>query len=158
MNWYVIYTKPRWEKRVATQLEEMEIETYCPVVTEVRQWSDRKKKVVTPLFKSYVFVRRNEKTREEVFEVPGVIQYLFWLGKPAIVKEKEIETIKSWLNNDEIEIVSTDHLSPGDQVTIAEGDFKGQEAIIQKIGKKRMRLVLRSMGYVVNVRSSDVVE
>jgi transcriptional antiterminator RfaH len=158
MNWYVIYTKPRWEKRVATELEELDIEAYCPVVTEVRQWSDRKKKVVTPLFKSYVFVRLTEKTRQEVFKAPGVIQFLYWLGKPAIVKDAEIEIIKDWLNNDDIDIVSTDHLSPGDQVTIAEGDFKGQEAIIQKIGKKRMRLILKSMGFVVNVRSSDVVE
>ncbi|WP_317133595.1 MULTISPECIES: UpxY family transcription antiterminator [Antarcticibacterium] len=115
MNWYVIYTKPRWEKRVATELEETNIESYCPVITEVRQWSDRKKKVVTPLFKSYVFVRLTEKSRQDVFKAPGVIQFLYWLGKPAIVKDKEIETIKSWLNNDEIEIFSTDHLSPGDK-------------------------------------------
>ena len=158
MNWYVIYTKPRWEKRVATELEELDIEAYCPVVTEVRQWSDRKKKVVTPLFKSYVFVRLTEKTRQEVFKAPGVIQFLFWLGKPAVVKDVEIETIKKWLSDDEIEIVSTDHLSPGDQITIAEGNFKGQEAIIQKIGKKRLRLILKSMGFVVNVKVSDVVE
>lgn len=158
MNWYVIYTKPRWEKRVAGELEDLSIEAYCPVVTEIRQWSDRKKKVVSPLFKSYVFVRLSEKNRQDVFKVPGVVQFLFWLGKPAIAKDAEIETIKSWLNNDEIAVVSTDHLSPGDQITIAEGNFKGQEAIIKKIGKKRMRLILKSMGCVVNVKASDVVE
>lgn len=158
MDWYVIYTKPRWEKRVAEELFKFGIEAYCPTVTEVRQWSDRKKKVESPLFKSYVFVKMAGKSRDKVFECPGVVRYLFWLGKPAVVKDAEIDTIKKWLDNDEMEIVSTDHLSPGDHVTIAGGNFKGQDAIIQKIGKKRLRLILKSMGWVVNVKVSDVVE
>lgn len=158
MDWYVLYTKPRWEKKVAAELEHLGVEAYCPTIIEVKQWSDRKKKVVNPLFKSYVFVKLPEKSRDKVFEVLGVVRYLYWLGKPAIVKDSEIDTIKKWLENDEMEIVSTDHLSPGDHVTIAEGNFKGQEAIIQKIGKSRLRLILKSMGFVVNVKVSDVVE
>lgn len=157
MKWYVIYTKPRWEKRVAGELEKLEIEAYCPVITEVRQWSDRKKKVVSPLFKSYVFVRLTEKERSIVFQVPGVVQYLFWLGKPAVVKDTEIETIKEWLDDDRIEEVSTEHLSPGDRITIANGEFKGQDAVIAKIGKKRLRLILKTMGWVVNVKVSEAV-
>ena len=56
MNWYVLYTKPKWEKKVAEQLQAMGIDCYCPLVMKERQWSDRKKKVEMPLFNSYVFV------------------------------------------------------------------------------------------------------
>ena len=48
MNWYALYTKPRWESKVEKALEKMGIETYCPMTTEVRQWSDRKKKLPPP--------------------------------------------------------------------------------------------------------------
>lgn len=158
MEWYVIYTKPRWEKRVAGDLQKIDIEAYCPMITEVRQWSDRKKKVTTPLFKSYVFVRLSAKDRERVFEVPGVVQYLFWLKQPAIVRDSEIETIKQWLDNDQVEIIDTAQFIPGERITINNGNFKGEEAIIKKVGKKRLKLILQSMGWVVNVKVSEVLE
>ena len=158
MNWYALYTKPRWEKKVALELEKQDIETYCPQITEVRQWSDRKKKVTTPLFKSYVFVHLAEKDRAKVFDTPGVVQYLFWLNKPAIVRDEEIDTIKSWLEDERVEDVEVGHLTPGDKLIIANGSFKGKEAIVQKIGKKRMKLILKSLGLVVNVRVSDALE
>ncbi len=157
MEWYVIYTKSRWEKKVAEELAQLDMEAYCPTITEVKQWSDRKKKVVSPLFKSYVFVRIMEKSRDKVFAVPGVVRYLYWLGKPAVVKDSEINTIKDWLDNDKVEDISTDHLSPGDRITIANGNFKGQDAIINEIGKKRLRLILKNMGVVVNVKISEAV-
>lgn len=157
MNWYALYTKPRWEKKVAKELEEQGIEAYCPQITEVRQWSDRKKKVTSPLFKSYVFVHLEEKDRSRVFDIPGVVQYLFWLGKPAIVREEEIHTIKSWLEDERLDNVEVSHLSPGDRLTISNGSFKGKEAIVQKVGSKRLKLVLQNLGLVVNVRISDVI-
>lgn len=157
MEWYVLYTKPRGELKVAAELEKLGIENYCPSITEVKQWSDRKKKVTSPLFKSYVFVQLPNSQREKVFEVPGVVRYLFWLGKPAMVKDEEIQVIKKWLDSDNVEEVEVNHLSPGDHITISNGNFKGQEAIISKIGKRRMRLVLKSMGYVVDVKISEAV-
>ncbi|MGB7842744.1 MAG: UpxY family transcription antiterminator [Salinimicrobium sp.] len=152
MNWYALYTKPRWERKVAKQLEEQGIECYCPVITQVRQWSDRKKKITTPLFKSYVFVHLDDRVRAKVFDIPGVVQYLFWLGKPAIIREEEISTIKNWLEDDRVEDVEVGDLSPGDKINIANGSFKGQDAIVQKVGKKRLKLVLKNLGLVVNAR------
>jgi transcription antitermination factor NusG len=158
MNWYALYTKPRWEQKVAKELEKRDIEVYCPTITEVKQWSDRKKKVTSPLFKSYVFVYLEEKNRSQVFDVPGAVQYIFWLGKPAIIRQEEITTIKNWLEEDDVESVEVSHLSPGDRLTIAEGSFKGKEAVVQKVGKKRLKLVLKSLGLVVNVKVSDVLD
>ena len=157
MNWYALYTKPRWERKVAQELEQQNIEAYCPQITEVKQWSDRKKKVTSPLFKSYVFVKLEEKNRAKVFETPGVVQYLFWLGKPAIVRDEEINTIKSWLQDERIEDISVSHLSPGDKLTIANGSFKGKDAVVQKIGNKRLKMVLKDLGLVINVKVSDAL-
>lgn len=158
MNWYALYTKPRWEKKVAQDLEQQGIETYCPQITEVRQWSDRKKKVTTPLFKSYVFVRLEEKDRARVFNTPGAVQYLFWLNKPAVIRDQEIHTIKTWLEDERVEEFEVTHLTPGDRLTIVGGSFKGKEAVVEKIGKKRLRLILKDLGLVVNVRVIDVLE
>ena len=157
-NWYALYTRPRWERKVAIQLEENGIECYCPVTTEVRQWSDRKKKVTTPLFKSYVFVHLEEKDRAKVFDVPGAVQYIFWLGKPAIIRDREIEILQQWLEERQAEGVEICDLSPGDRINIANGSFKGREAIVQKVGKKRLRLVLKDLGMVVNARITEVLD
>ena len=57
LNWYALYTKPRKEQKVAQQLEELGFVVYLPLKVEVKQWSDRKKKVISPLFSSYVFIQ-----------------------------------------------------------------------------------------------------
>lgn len=155
--WYVIYTRPKAEKRVADTLEKINIEVYCPMTSEIRQWSDRKKKITAPLFRSYVFVRLKEKDRHKVFDVPGVVRYLYWLGKPALVRDVEIETIQDWLNEDKLEGVEVHHLTPGDKVRIPAGAFKDEEAIIQEVGSKRVRLVLVKLGCIVSARTKDLV-
>lgn len=156
MNWYVLYTKPRWEKKTATELERNGIEVYCPMITTVRQWSDRKKKVTSPLFTSYIFVRLKEKDRNLVFSAPGVVRYLFWLGKPAIVRDEEIETIERWLNNDQYEDVQVRSFQPGERVEIQSGPMKGQKGVVKEVGKKEIRLVLESLGYVVTTKLREV--
>lgn len=114
MSWYVLYTKAKAEKKAAEVFEKMDIEHYCPTVTEVRQWSDRKKKIETPLFKSYIFVDLEEKQRNLVFDNPHIVSFLHWLGKPAIVRDEEIRVIKEWLNNDNISNIAVEKYSPGD--------------------------------------------
>ena len=97
-KWFVIYTKPNQELKVAKHLEEAGVFSYCPTVNIIKQYSDRKRKVVKPLIKSYVFVHIEEWKRKDVFSVFGIVRYLFWLGKPAIVRDSEIELMKKYLN------------------------------------------------------------
>ena len=99
-NWYVLYTKRHQEQKVVLKLEEFGITAWCPVVQTVRQWSDRKKKIITPLISSCIFVQCRESDRNKVFDVSGASHYLFWLSKPAIVKAAEIETLQTWLQGD----------------------------------------------------------
>lgn len=157
MKWFVLYTKPRAEQRTAQELENMGLEVYCPLATEVRQWSDRTKKIKTPLFKSYIFVHLNESDRNLVFAVSSVVRYLTWLGKPAVVKDKEIETIREWLNDDSYEGLQVHSLGPGDRVSILNGALKGRTGIVQEVGKREVKLVMESLGFVVTTRIKDVL-
>ncbi|MBC5841494.1 UpxY family transcription antiterminator [Flavobacterium sp. F-380] len=152
MNWYVLYTKPKWEKKVAEQLSKNGIECYCPLVVQVRQWSDRKKKVEVPLFNSYIFVQLSEADRNVVFDSPGVVRYLFWLGKPAIVRDEEIKVIKKWLNNTVDTDISVSHYKVGDSVEIESGPFLSQKAIVQQVNSNNYILVLESLGCILKMK------
>lgn len=152
MNWYVVYTKPKWEKKVAEKLAQARIECYCPLITQIKQWSDRKKKVEVPLFNSYVFVQLPDADRNTVFAVPGVIRYLFWLGKPAIVRDEEINIIKKNLNASNIADISVSSIQVGDRIKLDSGAFSNQDAIVQEISKTYYILVLESLGCVLKIK------
>lgn len=155
MNWFVLYIKPKNEKKAALQLAELGFTVYCPLITETRQWSDRKKKIETPLLPSYIFVKLTEKERELVFQVPGVVRYLFWLGKPAIVKDAEIEILQQWLKNDALD-ARVVGLQPGDKMAISKGPFKGKEGIVQEISNNRIQLVLLELGIKITLTKQKV--
>ena len=152
MNWYVIYTKPKWEKKVAEQLAEAGIDCYCPLITQIRQWSDRKKKVEVPLFNSYVFVQLDESERNSVFQSAGVVRYLFWLGKPAIVRHEEIEVIKKWINTSDAADVIVENYKIGDAIQLEPGPFSAQKAIVQEVTNTHYVLVLESLGCVLKMK------
>jgi len=156
-TWFVLYVKAQKEVMVATTLAKLGLEVYCPVTKEIRQWSDRKKTIEAPLFKSYVFVRLDEADRNLVFEVPHVVRYLFWLGKPAVVRSSEIETIKSWLSDDSVDEVVLERYNSGQEITITKGVLQNRQATIQKIDGKRMRLILKDIGMVVCAKTKNVL-
>ncbi|MBF2708202.1 UpxY family transcription antiterminator [Flavobacterium soyangense] len=156
MNWYVVYTKPKWEKKVAERLNEIGVVTYCPLVTKENQWSDRKKIVSVPLFNSYIFVQIEEKQRNRIFEVTGAIRYLFWLAKPAIVKDSEIEAIRNWLSVPDVYEVSLEQWKKGDKIVLESGPFVSQSAIIQEVNQNHYILILESMGCVLRVDKKEL--
>jgi transcription antitermination factor NusG len=97
-RWYAIYTRPRWEKKVNTLLAEKGIESYCPLNKVRRKWSDRIKTIEEPLFKSYVFVRIRDDERSNVRMTSGVVNFVYWDGKPALIRDKEIQNIRRFLD------------------------------------------------------------
>ena len=149
-NWYVLYTKPRKEKKVILNLTELGIKAYCPMIKTVRQWSDRKKKISTPLIPSCIFIYCKESERDQVFHVSGVSHYLFWLGKPAIVKNAEIETMKEWLDSDMSE-AQVDELKAGETYVVQNPAFKGQEGVINEVSKNRIQLILKELGIKITI-------
>ena len=152
MNWYVVYTKPKWEKKVAEKLTQIGIECYCPIITQVKQWSDRKKKIEVPLFNTYIFVQIQEGDRNTVFQNAGVVRYLFWLGKPAIVRDEEIKSIKDSLKASNIAEVSVSSIQVGDRIKLESGAFSNQSAIVQEVSNTHCILVLESLGCVLKIK------
>ena len=150
MPWYVIYTKPRNEKKVAERLQQIGITVYCPMVTMMKQWSDRKKKVQIPLLNSYVFVCLEEKEREKVFQISGVVRYLFWLGKPAMVREEEISALQEGLKETIISF-EVNGIKVGDMLPIPSGPFQGKEGIIKQINKHSLQLILKELGVLITL-------
>lgn len=151
-NWYVVYTKPKWEKKVAEKLNEIGIECYCPLITQIKQWTDRKKKIEVPLFNSYVFVQLEDTDRSSVFQVSGVVRFLFWLGKPAIVRDEEIKIIKTSLAAPNINDISVTSIQVGDRIKLESGVFSNQDAIVQEISNTYYILVLESLGCVLKIK------
>jgi transcriptional antiterminator RfaH len=152
MNWYVVYTKPKWEKKVADKLNQLGIECYCPLITQIKQWSDRKKKIEIPLFNSYVFVQLPDSDRNLVFQVQGVVRYLFWLGKPAIVKDQEIEIIRTSLKSPNLKDVSVSSIQVGDKIKLESGAFSNQNAVVQEVSNNYYTLVLEALGCVLKIK------
>ena len=153
-EWLVIYTKPRNEKKVTERLTEKGIEVYCPLVTTVRQWSDRKKKVKVPMINSYVFVKVGKKGRDEILKVPGVVRYIYWLGKPAVVKEREIEAIKDILDNSADIQVSEESFRKGQLLKIGDGPFKGLEGEIIDLDRNIVFVYIRQLGCKIQFKYS----
>ncbi|MFH6769522.1 UpxY family transcription antiterminator [Gaetbulibacter aquiaggeris] len=153
-NWYVLYTKPNREKKVLSQLLNLDMTVYCPMVTTMRQWSDRKKKIEAPLIPRVIFIKCSEQDRNKVFEVSGPQHYLFWLGKPAIVQNAEIETMQAWLQQDISEANVID-LKTGDTYVIQNNVFKGQEGVIYEVSKNRVQIVLKELGMKVTITKEN---
>lgn len=151
MNWYVVYTKPKWEKKVAERLNEIGVVAYCPLTIKISQWSDRKKKVSVPLFNSYIFVQIEEADRNRIFDVVGAVRYLFWLGKPAVVKDFEINAIKEWLAVPDTYEVTLDQWKKGDKIVLESGPFVSQSAVIQEVKQNHYILILESLGCILKV-------
>lgn len=150
INWYVLYTKPNREKTVLKQLTDLGMHVYCPMVTTIRQWSDRKKKIQSPLIPRIIFIKCSEQDRDTVFQASGAQYYLFWLGKPAVVKNSEIETMQEWLNGDLSE-TSVQALKTGDTYIMQEKGFNGQTGVVTEVSKNRVQLILQELSIKITI-------
>ena len=150
-KWFVVYTKPQQELKVAEQLTTMGITNYCPTITLIKQYSDRKKKVTKPLLSSYVMVEVEEKDRNKVFTCNGIVRYLFFLGKPAVIPASDISLMQNDLNGVYNDFKVTT-LSVGDSHTITEGPFSGVSGRVVQSDNKKVKLELVSLGMSITLR------
>ena len=150
-KWFVIYTKVQQELKTAKQLTAMGITNYCPTVNIIKQYSDRRKKIKKPLISSYLMVHLEESDRNQVFSSPGVVRYLFFLGKPAMVPPYEIELMKNHLNGVYNEI-QTNSLRVGENYRIPQGPFSGLTGKVLETDKSRVKLVLESLGMSITLK------
>jgi transcription antitermination factor NusG len=152
-RWLVCYTAPRAEKKVNERLKNWEIEAYLPTQRVLKQWSDRKKWVEEALFRSYIFVRVTPVEQQQVVQVPGILRFIYYLGRPAEISEKQIEDIRALLRNEVPLEAMPLNLKKGDLIRITAGPLKDIEGQLLKIQGKR-KLVIRLKGIEQSVVAS----
>ena len=150
MDWLVLNTKPRAEMKVAHRLEKIGVEAYCPARMEMRQRSDRKKKIWVPLLPSMVLVKIEEQEKNKVFDVQGVVRYLYWLGQPAKVSADEVLTLKEVTEDKNLvahEVIKKD--------VGAEVDLLGtQKGVITKTSGSHYWVELIGLNYLIKLTSA----
>lgn len=157
-SWYAVHTRLRWEKKVSHLLTEKGITTYCPLNRILRQWSDRKKIVLEPLFPCYVFVQVAPQEMNLVREINGVLRFVNWLDKPAVIRDEEIESIRVFLHEHvNVQIEKID-VQINDEVEIVAGLLTEYQGRIVSVNRNRVKVLLPSLGYMmmVDLDKSDI--
>jgi transcription antitermination factor NusG len=129
--WFAPYTKPRSEFKAEQQLKSVGIENYLPTITRLKQWSDRKKKITTPLLRGYIFIFSNEAERLTSVEQPAIVRCIFDAGRPARIPEWQIDNIKKLLETD-TDFIVQNGIVPGAKVIIKSGSFEGVRGTVME--------------------------
>jgi transcription termination/antitermination protein NusG len=156
--WYAAYTKGRHEKHVSRQLEERQINNFLPVYHSVRRWKDRRKELALPLFPGYVFVQISAQDRVKILQVPGVVRFVSFNGRPAVLEISDIESLKNGMAAG-VKAEPHPYLKIGQKVFVKHGPLAGATGIL--IRKKdtlrlviSLDLIMRSI--VAEVQAADI--
>jgi transcription antitermination factor NusG len=164
-QWYAIRTRARHEKRVAHQLQEKGIFTYLPMLSEVHNWSDRRKNVDVPLFSCYSFVRLlpSVEAHLAILRTPGVVGFLGTPGRASSIPDKQIEDIQTALAHNGA-CSRYPFLRVGQRVRVRGGSLDGIEGVLValrdgrslviSVGPILQSLAIRIEGYRVEIISA----
>jgi len=152
-KWYVIRTKPRWEKKVAFQIEKKQLEVFLPILEKIRIWSDRKKKIQEPMFSGYVFVRADETERlTAISNTLGAMGYIFFNKRPAVMRDEDILYIKMSLKEPERISIEEKQIKKGDYITVKRGPFRGMKGFVNDFkGEYKLTVNLEELSTAFSV-------
>lgn len=160
-RWLVVYTRPRWEKKVDKLLKTQDIKSYCPLRKVTNQWADRKKVVELPLFSGYVFVWVSEREEYKVRQTLGVLNFIYYMSKPAVIRASVIEKIENLMNHTDAdyEVINAQQINLGDRIRIKSGIFYNQEGTVIKVQGKTVLMVFDHLNcaLVSNIPISNVI-
>ena len=147
-RWYVLYVKSKRETIIQDCINELDfdITAYSPTHLVVKQWKDRKKKVIAPLLPKIVLVKTEEKLRDQVFLIPGTVRYLFEQKKPAIVREVEIEQLRAITDNTRVIGCVVTSLIKGSEIDLTPYGFKDLKGIVDKVSNSVCWVTLKTLG------------
>jgi transcription antitermination factor NusG len=149
-NWYALYTKPRNEKKVFESLTSTGIEAYLPLIKTLKQWSDRKKWVEEPLFRSYIFVHIDKSDYYHVLNNAGIVRYITFEGKAVPIPENQIQAIKQYVGKDFEPLNEIKEFSIGDKVEVIKGSLMGlQGRLISIKNKQKVKIEIEAISQSV---------
>jgi transcription antitermination factor NusG len=150
-QWYAVYTKPKWEKKVAEILTRKHIHHYCPMNGVLNQWHDKKKWVDEPLFTSYVFVFITPEQMAEVRKTAGVLNFVYWFSEPVTVRGEDIEQIEAFVGAHRSVKVEKMPIQPHDRVRIMSIPLPLQVGNVSEVCNETVKLLLPALGYTLAV-------
>ena len=140
--WYAVYVRSRYEKKVHHYLLEKGLTSYVPLIETIRQWSDRKKRVVEPLIRGYVFVKINyHKEHIHVLDTDGVVKFIGIGRIPSVISERDIEWLKRLTHEPDAIGETVMAIPVGKKVRVLAGPFKDMEGVIRKEGREEHLVV-----------------
>lgn len=149
LRWYAVYVKSRYEKKTSKLFEDRHIETYLPLIGRLKQWSDRKKMVEEPLFKSYLFVHTDLKNYFEILNTPGIVRFVSFEGRPVPVPDNQIVAVKSYIGEYDgaEDLEQHQDLHEGQMVELTHGPMQGLVGKLVEIrGKQRIIINIEAIG------------
>jgi len=148
-QWFLIYTRPGCEKKVADLLERKHVQVYCPLTKAQKRWGDRKKPALSPLFSSYVFVFATPDEHHRIRHTDGVINFIHWLSKPAVIRQEEIDTIRNFLKEYDFVRLEKTSINLNERVRIINGPLMMWEGTVVEIRTTTVKIILPSLGYAL---------
>lgn len=151
--WHVLEVKVQFERVVQKRLNLLGIRAIVPTQKQTIRWSDRYKQQEVVLFSRYVFVCVDPKGRNDVFKAGKEVKgFLHQDGKPAILRESEVDLIHELMNIEKGVDITCSFLNTGDKVEVLDGPLKGYKGfILEKSGKQRFVLYLPGLKCVAHV-------
>jgi len=156
-RWMAIYTRPRAEKKVEQRLQQAGIESYLPLKKCKRRWSDRSKVVEMPLISSYVFVKCSEQERINVLQTAGVVNFVFYRGKPAVIREEEMQRMWKFLADYGRMKLKVARFEPGQKVTVKAGPLTGKNGEVLYTKNTRVGIRLETLGLQIQAEVEGVM-
>jgi transcription termination/antitermination protein NusG len=151
-KWYALYLRSRYEKKVNVELEKKNIETFLPLIEEVHVWSDRKKKVLEPLFLGYIFVKTDLRDKETILITDGVVRFVGINHKPSWIPESQIDWLRRIVGKS-MNVQREKYLEVGEKVKITTGPLVGVEGIVHRVhGISRVVVSIAAIEQSVSVQ------
>ena len=143
---------------MSDMLTRKKVENYCPLNRVVRQWADRKKTIFEPLFNSYVFVHATDLEHTAIKQTEGILSFVHWLGRPAVIRNEEIDTLKRFLRDHDDVKLEKIQVNINDKVKINNGPLMFLEGDVVEVKRKSVKVFLPSLGYamIAEVKTSEV--
>lgn len=151
-HWFVLYTRPNFEKIIDKKLKELGFNTYLPLQKVLRRWNDRILWIETPLFRSYIFIKTNLKKKDRAFKVNGILNYVSFGSQLAVISEQEIERIKQICSYNGKISIEFENLESGNKVEICEGVLKGLKGFLTGIkDNRKIHILIESLNCFASV-------
>lgn len=146
LKWYVLVTRPNWEKKVSERLTRSEITNYLP---EIRKVDGHNEPTTEPLFTANIFIKISLTQQSLLKGIPGILKFAYWLGRPAIVQEEEIDTLKEFLQKNPSVTTRRIPVNFQDRRKLMKDLDKTKYSLTSNENRKSAWVILPSIGYVL---------